>query len=100
MSKLIRGVNFHKWHKNAHFLAILPCANAWLKVTKKKRKRSGCYASLPEAQLGAGGSTSDNLADVTRVWSFLGPRREILTLPLAAEQYGELISCICLASSL
>lgn len=67
---------------------------------QKKRKRSGCYASLPEAQLGAGGSTSDNLADVTRVWSFLGPRREILTLPLAAEQYGELISCICLASSL
>lgn len=60
--------------------------------SREPKKESGCNASIMEAQLGPGRTTSASLADGTRVWSFLGPEREILALPLATEQYGKLIS--------
>lgn len=85
MSKLIREVNFHKWHQNAYLLVMLPCANAWLKVSRKDKLMFCIHYWTPAwtrknhiCQLGR----CDQGLAFSKSWE-----REILTLP-PAEKYG------------
>lgn len=98
MSELIREVNFYKWHKNGQLLAKLPCANAWLEVTRKDTLVLCAHQRSPAW------TRKNHTCQLDRCGPSLeiseGCGRDILALPPTAEYYGDLVSYIRLASSL